>query len=651
MSELHKKQKKHHESHDSEEHVFVTKHIVEEKEKVHESKKNKKFFSRSERKKSESSFLSRDQISENLTAIYQNQDGSLPDMKNFQKSRRVKVIQAFFRILLVGLLAVMLASGIIYITNRDNTESDDVVLTVGAEQNVKIGQAVTFHIRYGNPQSVPISQAVITVRYPEGFVFEKSNIPATNDSHDEWKLGVLEKNVEGTLDITGRVYGSLNEQQSVRAFMNYLPSNFSSEFQKVATFAYTFTQSPVQTQVTAPSNTSYGATIPVDVTIAHDADFSFDSLSLELDAQDGFVKKTSEPLSDQISDMMWTLNPQVPTSTIKIQGSFLSPEPSVTSSRPMILKVLGYRTPQKTGNPIVLSEISYLPTLVHTALEAKLVINGAFTDTTIKPGENINASLVLKNTGDSALKNIEVAFTVEAPAIGRQSIVDWAHIQDSKDGVITGKSLNDTRRQGTVTWNSRQISGLSSLAAGKEVRIDVVLPLKKDQGDADKYTSWNMVATTEAKYEVDGKKSTVNSNAVNLLINSDVALEVRDEVSSADAAVHTVTWLLSNTYHPLKDIELSADVYGDVTFDESKLTVPAGTATFDKTKKSIKWNISQMPNGVDVYALQFTLVNNKPNPSQLQLTSKVKVKVVDTITQKEIILAGDEVLANPPVSP
>lgn len=69
MSELHKKQKKHHESHDSEEHVFVTKHIVEEKEKVHESKKNKKLFSRSERKKSESSFLSRDQISENLTAI------------------------------------------------------------------------------------------------------------------------------------------------------------------------------------------------------------------------------------------------------------------------------------------------------------------------------------------------------------------------------------------------------------------------------------------------------------------------------------------------------------------------------------------------------------------------------------------------------
>lgn len=650
MSQVHKKHKNHPQLHETEDHVFVTKHIVDEKEKNHEPKKSKKFFSRSHQKKSESSFLSRDQISENLTAIYQNQDGSLPDMKNFQKSRRVKIIQAFFRILMIGLLAVMLASGIIYFTNRNNNQTNDVVLSMGAEESVKIGQSVTFHIRYGNPQSVPISQAVITVRYPEGFVFEKSNIPSTNDAHDEWKLGVLQKNAEGTLDITGRVYGSLNEQQSLRAFMNYLPSNFSSEFQKVATFAYTIQQSPVQIHVTAPPNTSYGATIPVDVTVSHDPDFSFDSLSFVIEPQNGFVKKNSEPLSDQISDMVWTLNSQSSTATIKIQGSFLSQEPSATSSKPMVLKVIGYRTPQKTGNPIVLAETTYLPALVHTALEAKLVINGALADTMVKPGENINASLVLKNTGNSALKNIEVALTLEAPAMGRQSILDWAHIQDSKDGTITGKSLSDTRRQGIVTWNNRQIPELSSLAAGKEVRIDVVLPIKKDEADAEKYTSWNITATTEAKYEVDGEKSSVNSNAVNLLINSDVALEVRDEVSS-DSTIHTVTWLLSNTYHPLRDIELSADVYGDVSFDESKLTVPAGTAAFDKTKKKMKWNIAQMPNGVDVYALQFTLTNNKPNPSQIQLTSKVKVKVVDTVTQKEIILAGDEVLANPPVSP
>jgi len=42
--------------------------------------------------------------------------------------------------------------------------------------------------------------------------------------------------------------------------------------------------------------------------------------------------------------------------------------------------------------------------------------------------------------------------------------------------------------------------------------------------------------------------------------------------------------------------------------------------------------------------LKFSITMNQKNPSQTNLTSKVKIKAKDTVTGQDIILAGDEVL-------
>lgn len=643
--------------HQDDEHLFVKKTLPETKErkehheeKKSESPKKKKKGFLKHRFGDEEEKMSPDQISENLAVIYQNQDGSLPDMKNFQRARRDKMVRAFFTLLFVGCLAIVLAFGILYFWNSRNKGSDDVIFTVASSEKVKIGSSVTFKIHYENPQDVPLSKTSITVRYPEGFIFEKSNYPATNNAHDTWDMGTLEGGAGGTLEITGHVFGSLNQNESLRAFFNYIPANFSSEFQKVSTFSLTFVDSPVSLVVAAPSDSSFGAVLPLDVSITKDPDFSVSSLFLRVDSDGSFVKKSSTPLSDSISDFTWTLDPKATSSSIKIQGAFLQASLGSPSSTPELhFRVMGYDNPEKRGEPLVLSEFSYAPALVHTALETQLVVNGAVDKSTVLPGQNITAHVSLKNTGDAPLKNIEVSLLFEAPMVGKQSILDWAHIEDPKDGTIVGKSLPENRRQGTITWNSKQIPALASLAAGKDITIDVILPVKKSESEAP--SSSNIQVSSASKYELEKEQKTVQSNLVELTMNSDLSLEVRNEISGSNNEIHTVTWLLGNTVHPLKDLELSAEVYGDVDFDVSKLTVPAGNATYDKVKKVLTWKIAQMPLDVDVYALQFTLISNKPNPSQTQLTSKVKIQALDTVTQKEIILAGDEVLANVPQTP
>ncbi len=659
MSHTHKSHKN--QSPHDDDHVFVKKHLTESKSIIQERKEVEDVDKDEDEGVSKDSLAiksahnltrsarSRDEISENLAVIYQNQDGSLPNMKNFQRRKRSQVLRVFFSLLVFGVCSVALAFGILYFWQTKSTATNEVVLVVSSvQQQVKIGDSVTFQVRYRNPQAVSIAQASLRVTYPQGFVFEKSTLPPTNNTKDEWRLGSLSALQEGMIEITGKVFGSLGEQQSLRAFLNYLPANFSSEFQKVATYTVSLQSSPVSLVVKGPSETSYGATIPFEITVLKDKNFRVGGLSLVVQPPVGFNKKNSDPLSDQVSDFLWTLSPDATTTSIKMQGTFLSSDVLTTSTSAMVVKVLGYKTVQKTGDPVVLSEFVYTPTLFHTALEVKVSINGAVTEANVIPGENLNASFVLKNTGQTALKNIQLAAVFTAPAYKKQSILNWKEIQDPEDGVITAQPIGDEKREGKITWTASQIPDLASLAPGKEIRVDILLPIKKNSDEADKYRVWNIEVGSEAHYEVEGEKKVINGNPVSLMINSDLGLEVRNEISGAQNDVHTITWLLNNTYHPLKDIELLADVFGDTEFDQSKAIIPAGTLRYDVTKKQIRWFIPSLPLDTDSAALQFILKVNKENPTQTQLTSKVRVKAIDTITQEEIILVGDEALLHSP---
>ena len=129
-------------------------------------------------------------------------------------------------------------------------------------------------------------------------------------------------------------------------------------------------------------------------------------------------------------------------------------------------------------------------------------------------------------------------------------------------------------------------------------------------------------------------------------IESDLEFEVRDEISSdsQDQEVHTITWLLSNSFHDLEDITINADIYGDFELDENDIVVPAGEVEYDKETKHITWTIDQMPTSVDVLAMQFSFTILSENPTQTQLMSKAELHAKDIVIESDIVRVGDEIL-------
>jgi hypothetical protein len=587
-------------------------------------------------------------IDENLQHIYENKDGSMPDMSHFQKKRRSRLLASAVFLFSIFLLAAVAWTGFVFFGPEADFSQRDVILSVSGEDEVMIGQEVTYRVRYGNGQHVPLAKAVLRVRYPQGFVFEHAD-PAPTAGSDTWEIGSLDQLDTGFIDITGRMFGSVDQTQSFRVFLNYFPGNFSSEFQSVATAEVTTKESPVSLSFDAPEEIAPGINTGFTLHIKKNegVEGPLEHLLVLLEETDGFNKKESIPESDEFEAFAWSIDRLDEEAEITVNGSFSAED--IASEKTLTAKVIGWKDGDRERDGYEFAAAEHTIRLVQTDLGIDVVINGARGDFSVQPGEVLSTSIVIKNTGADPVRNVRAQLTFDAPSYNNQSILHWTALDDAEDGAIVGEQLSETIRRGTITWSRTHIPDFETLAPGESVTIDVHLPIKTvDVIDLTEFTTYDIAASVDVQYEANEDQSLVSSDPVNIVVNSDLDLVVRDEVSVSDLGeeTHLITWLLNNSFHKIENLELTAEIYGDGVWDQDALIVPAGDAVFDEEAKKLTWTIDSMPIGVDVLALQYAVVLKDKNPSQTNLTSKVVLKALDVVTGQEMFILGDEILLN-----
>lgn len=597
-------------------------------------KKNKKSSLKKETKK----------IDLELEEIYKNSDGTMPNMSDFKRKKRNRFLHAIiFLLVACSFLGAVAWAGFFFFQPQSRFSEEDVILSISGEEQVTFGQEVTYRIRYRNAQNIPLSQVNLLVRYPEGFVFEQASKTPDTDKNDEWTLGALSQQDSGYIDVIGRMYGSVGDEQSFRMFLNYVPSNFNSEFQKVNSLNIEIIDSDIEMGVSGPEEMAVGSDGEFIIEIKKPEEV-LSNLVLLVESDFGFSKTTSEPKSDEDNNNQWTLDLSQ-DQTLKITGSF-NPNHD-TEEASVHFKLAGWKDEKHESDPLILVDKKVKVKLLKTDISANLVINGAMDNLTIQPGDTLNTTISLKNNGSSALKNIEVMLVYETPSYNNLSLLNWTQIKDLADGDITGEQTNPQTRRGYIVWNNNKISSLSELASGDDVMVDLSIPLKtSQQADLTQFTSYLANAVAEIKYEVDGVQRSISTNPINMTVNSDFTFELRDQISenNQNKTVHNITWLLNNTVHEMTNIELSVDVYGDVIWQEEMAEKSAGEFNYDSEKKKLIWKIDKMPVSLDVNSLKFGLLLNSVNSTQTNLTSKISIKAHDSITGQDISLTGNEIL-------
>ncbi|OGH69584.1 MAG: hypothetical protein A3C90_01325 [Candidatus Magasanikbacteria bacterium RIFCSPHIGHO2_02_FULL_51_14] len=493
---------------------------------------------------------------------------------------------------------------------------------------------------------MPLAKVVLQVRYPEGFVLTEASPEPTNDNRDEWVLGSIEEHGSGYIDIIGKLYGDLGKKQSFRAFLNYVPSNFSAEFQKVASVAAEVTQSPVSLTVLGPEEVAAGAEAEFTLLVAKQGDAPAEELAVVFDPGDLFTLKESEPDSDNDNKYRWSVPELADEMKIVLRGSFAEGAPDGAN---VAFSVLGWKDESRTFDGYVLQKVARSVKIAQTDVSASLAINGTLTDFSVQPGEALHASIAIANNGDDAIENVSVTVVFDTPSYDNKSMLDWTKLEDEADGAISGEQRSADTRRGGILWNKNKVSALARIEPGSDATIDFTIPLKSAEGiDLAGFTTHEIIAVVDLQYSKGGEQKTLSGNPITMTVNSDATLGVQDELSAADDGKeqHRITWIVNNTFHELKDISLEADFYGDIQLADDAMVVPAGTAAFDKDAGRLLWSVESMPTSVDVLAFQFDAVLNSKNPSQTNLASKVRFKATDVITGQEIILAGDEILLN-----
>lgn len=576
-------------------------------------------------------------IDSKLNSIYRNDSGYLPDMKKIDMSTSHSIFSKLFGfIIALGVIAVAAWAGF-FLMPKNGTTTDKPTLTISLPKDMTVGATTTIKIFYRNTQAVTLKNAVLTVTYPNDFVVSEVSVPANNLGKTEWKLGNLAPQDKGEILVTGLPYGEQSKPQSWRALLNYQPTNFQSDMQVIAIEETTLGESPFRLTLSGPDRASVGVETEFRFDITTNAQDLTGKLILEPILPAGFVITTS---SLPLTKNQWLLNQ--PTSTTNTAPLFVTMRGKFGDGSNGTATIGGKLFWQvKNGDalrPVSNSEIK--TTLSTGAVTLDTAVNGSLSTLSAKPGDNLRVTISLKNIGSDAANKLKVKLVIDAPSIGGKSALDWPKIADPKDGDITGTQLSDSMRRGEIVWTEKHFSDLKKVLAGKEVLLELSLPIRDAKAfDWSSAKEFKGVISASIEYvDKTGATQTISGNNVNLVFNSDLALEVRAEGSTT----RKITWIITNTAHPLKDLSLSADIIGDIVFTGPN-TAPAGQYTFDTAKGKLTWTITNITENMDVLAFPFTVTINKTNPTQTVLVSKPKLTATDTITGETITVTGDAV--------
>lgn len=627
----------------SEEPSFASKPIPENPEMEIKKPRRKRTVKNSASRTAENA--KENKISKQLAQIYQDDSGHLPDMKKIKIQKTHSAFKTFFGVLLFGgLLAAVAWAGLFLMPANKKFSEDKVELRISGPANVVAGTTTTYKIAYENNQSVQIKKARLNVQYPDGFVFASSNVNAQNTGHTEWNIGEIASGKKKELVITGVLYGSLQQKQSLRAFLTYQPENFSSELQSAAIMDITTDKSPFTLTVNGSNKTLIGNTSEYIFTVKKEADSAISKLDIKPSWPKNFTLSSSSPALTK--DFKWVIEPGKTTSSseradtwiFKLAGNFSNSNQETGDISGTLQVIANNKTFSLTDNKLTTQ-------VAQNNLDFNLAINGSLSNFNTQPGGDLNITLSIKNQSNEEIQNAVLKLGLNGPSIKKQTLIDWPKITDTYDGDIRGTQITDTLRRGEITWDKTKIPALAKIGKGQEISVDIKLSLRdaKEMDLSALATSSKITALADISFkDLNDKTQNIASNQILITVNSDLTFESRDTVSgSGNGEKHQINWVLTNNFHPLKNLSLTADTYGDISVSLPDSS-PAGEVNFNAATKKITWNIPSMPESVDVLALPFTITVNKTNPTQNLLVSKVHIQAEDTVTGEKIDLIAEE---------
>ncbi len=599
-------------------------------------------------------------IQKDLMNIYSNKDGSLPDISHLEVKRKSRLKIFFFGFFIIILILVGIAwLGFSLFNPNNNSSNKSIEIIINGEQNIASGDEITYTIEYKNIDKVALNDVEMMFRYPDGFQFISAQPAASNEFNTSWKIGKLEKDGFGKIEIKGKLIGEVGSVKTINATASFRPENFSSTFKETGLFSSQITSSILEINLEGPNQILLEKKSVYKLTYKNNSEQDLENIKIFVIYPANFIFQESNPKPYSKEDDARNLNNQWlieklsknEEGQIEITGGFINQD--LESDKCIIIAQIGFFD-NETENFSLQQEKKLEIEINDSKLSLNLIINGSSQDQPINFGQTLTYSIVYKNLGKKNLD--ELSFTINIDS----DILDWKSIEDKNSGVI---------KDNTITWNKDQISEFDLIRPLDEGSIDFSIKVKEASEinitDNDLQISSKASATLNKIGDLDVDDYQIESNEIKGNINTDIQLKTEGRYFDDDnIAVGTgplppvvgekttfrIYWSLANSLHEVTNAEISTILPQGIEW-ENKFLAKVGSLSYNQSDRKISWKINKIPSGkgFDEIFLWFD-VSVTPTKDQakklLILTDQTELLATDSVNESVISKFGKAITSN-----
>jgi len=579
-----------------------------------------------------------------LSQIYQNKDGSMPDISQLEVKRK-----NHWKLFLVGglvilvILAVISWLGFIIFSPGEKFGNQSIKLEIKGQQSISSGDEVIYVLNYKNLEKVALKNVEVIFRYPDGFEFVSAQPEPKNDFNTSWDLGDLQKNASGKIEIKGRIIGEVGSLKTINATASFQPENFSSVFKETSSFSSQITSSILEINIDGPKQILAEKKATYKINYRNTSDQDLENIKILVLYPDNFIFQGAVPEPFSREEDARNLNNQWiidrleknKEGEIEVTGGYLSKEdlPEVD-----FMAQIGFLN-QETQEFSLQQEKTIKTKITGQSLSVNLIINGSNRDQPINFGQTLTYSIVYKNLGQDDLDDVEISVILDS------DILDWDTIEDKNSGVT---------KDNTITWNKDQVSELDLLRPLDEGTIDFTIQVKSSDDIDSKETSLGVKSKAKATVakigELEAKDLTAETEEITGNINTDIELKSEGRYFDDDnIAVGTgplppvvgqtttfrIYWYIANSLHEVTSVRVKTTLPDGVEWTD-KYLVKVGSINYSPKDNSVTWSIDRIsPNK------SFDEVNTWFDVSVTPTSSQVKKLLI--LTDQSILTATDKV--------
>lgn len=545
-------------------------------------------------------------LGKDLKHIYSDAEGKLPDFTRLDGKQSSRLRSILIGALVAGLvMAAAVWAGVFFFSRTSGFSGNNVTLSYETADDFTAGGEEDVIVHYKNGERVPLAQASLEMRMPDGFQLLGSDPAAGKDGN--WAIGAVPAGGEGQVKIHGLVRRELNAALTFEATLDYKPADFNSDFQKVASHTVVVKDSVLSLSATGTEEVTPGDDMSIGFQYENTSDKELDHLRLVADAPDGFIFASAQPAADPDVAMRWNFDkvPAHAKGSVTIKGTY-----SAASRGPKSMKArMGFIDDQDQVVP--LAEAEAKTEVLKSNLDLSLIVNGSDTPTPASFGDTLFFAIRYENAGDVHLKDVVVSAKLPSEPAGA-SILDWVSLKDDLAGA---------RKDSTLVWTKKELPALADLKPGDKGEIDFSVPLVRKPFPDAKTSDYVVHAMASA---MAGKAGNVNGREVDTApfdvhLLSDASFEAAGRYYTEDGTpigsgplppqvhqktVYRVFWTIRNSLHELTNLT-AATVLPQGVKATGNQHAEAGALTFDSTGRQVTWRLNRMPTSVKSIVVTF----------------------------------------------